>query len=326
MPDFEEVKVKKDVMPMFSPRKVVFGIIIVLVLILFATGLYTVNPEEVGVIQRFGKFHSITNPGLNFKIPFGVDKLTKVKVTHVFKEEFGFRTIHPGVKSSYSSRDYSTESIMLTGDLNIANVEWIIQYRIKDPVQYLFHVRDIQSTIRDVSEASIRQIVGDRSDDEVIVLSRKEINDLASISMQKALDEYGTGVEIVTVNLQNVNPPDKVKPAFNNVNSAKQDRERIINNAWQEYNRVIPEAEGKAKQTIQEADGYAINRINRAQGDADRFSKIYSEYKNAKAVTRRRLYLETMQDIIPNLDKIYIVDDDLEGVLPLLNLDKGVIK
>ena len=326
MPEFDEIKVKKQTIPQFPKKRVITALIIILVLIFLATGLYTINPEEVGVIQRFGKYTSTTTPGLHFKIPFGVDNLTKVKVTNVYKEEFGFRTIQPGINSRFSSRDFSSESLMLTGDLNIADLEWIVQYRVKDPVKYLFNVRDIEKTIRDGSEATIRQIVGDRSVDEVIVLSRKEINDLAQIKLQKLLDGYETGVEIVTINLQNVNPPDKVKPAFDNVNSSKQEKERIVNEAWEQYNRVIPEARGKAKQTIQEAEGYAVNRVNRAQGEADRFNQIYQEYKQSKSVTRKRLYLETMQEIIPTIDKLYIIDDKLEGLLPLLNLAGEVKK
>jgi modulator of FtsH protease HflK len=325
MPEFDEVKVKKQI-PTFPKKRAIIALIIILVLIFFVTGLYTINPEEVGVIQRFGKYTSTTDPGLHFKIPFGVDNLTKVKVTHVFKEEFGFRTIQPGINSRFSSRDFSSESIMLTGDLNIANLEWIVQYRVKDPVKFLFHIRNIEKTIRDGSESVIRQIVGDRSVDEVIVLSRKEINDLSEVQMQALLDEYGSGIEIVTVNLQNVNPPDKVKPAFNDVNSAKQEKERIVNEAWERYNKIIPEAKGKAKQTIQVAEGYAVNRVNRAQGDAERFTQMYKEYRKAKSVTRKRLYLETMQKIIPKLDKIFIVDEDMQGILPLLNLDKEVGK
>jgi len=324
MSEFEELKSKA--LPSFSRNRVITVIVIVIVLILFATGLYTVNPEEVGVIQRFGKYTDTTQPGLHFKIPFGVDVLTKVKVTHVFKEEFGFRTIQPGIKTRYSSRDFSGESLMLTGDLNIADLEWIVQYRINDPVKYLFHVRKIEETIRDASEAVIRQIVGDRSVDEVIVLTRKEINDLCELKLQALLIEYKTGIEIVTVNLQNVNPPEKVKPAFNDVNSAKQEKERIVNEAWQHYNQVIPNAEGKAKQTIQEAEGYAINRINRAQGDAERFTQIFQEYRKAKDVTRKRLYLETMQEIIPTVERLYIIDEDMQGILPLMNLDKEVMK
>ena len=326
MPEFDEIKVKKQTIPQFPKKRVITALIIILVLIFLATGLYTINPEEVGVIQRFGKYTSTTTPGLHFKIPFGVDNLTKVKVTNVYKEEFGFRTIQPGINSRFSSRDFSSESLMLTGDLNIADLEWIVQYRVKDPVMYLFNVRDIEKTIRDGSEATIREIVGDRSVDEVIVLSRKEINDLAQIKLQKLLDGYKTGVEIVTINLQNVNPPDKVKPAFDNVNSSKQEKERIVNEAWEQYNKVIPEARGKAKQTIQEAEGYAVNRVNRAQGEADRFNQIYQEYKLSKSVTRKRLYLETMEEIIPTIDKLFIIDDKLEGLLPLLNLAGEVKK
>ncbi|HPR17275.1 MAG TPA: FtsH protease activity modulator HflK [Candidatus Cloacimonadota bacterium] len=323
MADFEEIKIPKNKIPHFSKRKTVTTLIIVVVAIFFFTGLYTVDPEEVGVIQRFGKYVDTTQPGLHFKIPFGIDTLTKVKVKHVYKEEFGFRTLQPGVKSTYSTRGYDLESLMLTGDLNIADVEWIVQYRIKDPIKYLFHIRNIEETIRDLSESVTREVVGDRSSDEVIVLSRKDIADQIQTGLQQNLDDYGSGIEIYTINLQNVNPPDPVKPAFNDVNSAKQEKERIVNEAWQNYNQIIPEAKGKAKRTIEEAEGYAIDRVNRANGDAERFVQIYNQYKNAKSVTKKRLYLETMQKILPKLDKVYIVDDDLKGLLPLLDLQKG---
>ena len=324
MPEFDEIKVKKQTMPQFPKKRVVPALIIILVLIFLATGLYTIDPEEEGVIQRFGKYTSTTSPGLHFKIPFGVDNLTKVKVTNVYKEEFGFRTVQPGIKSQYSSSDFSSESLMLTGDTNIADLEWIVQYRVKDSFKYLFNVRNIEKTIRDGSEATIRKIVGDRSVDEVIVLSRKEINNEAQENLQSLLDGYETGVEIVTINLQNVNPPDKVKPAFDNVNSSKQEKERIVNEAWEQYNKVIPEARGKAKQTIQEAEGYAVNRTNRADGEADRFKQIYLAYKLSPTITRKRLYLETMEEIIPTIDKLFIIDDKLEGLLPLLNLSGEV--
>ncbi|RLC52107.1 MAG: FtsH protease activity modulator HflK [Candidatus Cloacimonadota bacterium] len=323
MPDFEEIKVQRDKLKNITPRKFVTIVVIIAVVIFIFTGLYTVNPEEVGVIQRFGKYTSTTEPGLHFKIPFGVDKLTKVKVKHVYKEEFGFRTLQAGVQSKYATRGYDHESIMLTGDLNIGDVEWIVQYRIKDPVKYLFRIRNIVETIRDLSESVTRQIVGDRSGDEVIVLSRKEIADQIQIELQKTLDEYEAGIEIYTINMQNVNPPEPVKPAFNDVNSAKQEKERILNDAWQNYNQIIPEAKGKAKRTIEEAEGYAINRVNRANGDAERFIAMYNQYKNAKSVTKKRLYLETMQKILPKVEKVYIVDEELQGLLPLLNLDKG---
>ena len=323
MSNFEEIKINTDKLPKLTQKKFITIVIVIAAAIFFFTGLYTVDPEEVGVIQRFGKYADTTQPGLHFKIPFGVDKLTKVKVKHVYKEEFGFRTIQPGVKSTYSTRGFDMESLMLTGDLNIADVEWIVQYRIKDPVKYLFNIRNIEETIRDLSESVTRQVVGDRSGDEVIVLSRKEIADEIQVELQKTLDDYGSGIEIYTINLQNVNPPEPVKPAFNDVNSAKQEKERILNEAWQKYNQIIPEAKGKAKRTIEEAEGYAVNRVNRASGDAEKFIAVFNQYKNAKTVTKKRLYLETMQQILPKIEKVYVVDDDLKGLLPLLNLDQG---
>ena len=323
MAGFEEIKIDQMKLPKISMKKFLTFVVILAVIIFILTGLYTIDPEEVGVIQRFGKYINTTEPGLHFKIPFGVDKLTKVKVKHVYKEEFGFRTLQSGVQTKYSARSYDYESIMLTGDLNIADVEWIVQYRIKDPVKYLFNIRNVVETIRDLAESVTRQIVGDRSGDEVIVLSRKEIADEIQILLQQKLNYYEAGIEIYTINLQNVNPPERVKPAFNDVNSAKQEKERILNEAWQQYNKIIPEAKGKAKRTIEEAEGYAVNRVNRAKGDADRFIKMYNQYKNAKSITKKRLYLETMQKILPKVEKVFIIDEDQSGILPLLNLDKG---
>ncbi len=323
MDGFKEINIDRTKIPKFNKKKVATILIILGLLILFITGLYTINPEEVGIIQRFGKYISTTTPGLHFKIPFGVDKLTKVKVKHVYKQEFGFRTLRSGINTKYSSRDYSNESIMLTGDLNIADVEWIVQFRIKDPVAYLFHIRNIEETIRDVSESVVREIIGDRSFDEVIVLDRQVVAYETQKQMQTNLDLYNAGIEIVTINLKNALPPERVKPAFNDVNSAKQESERIVNEAWQQYNKIIPEAEGKAKRTIEEAEGYAINRTNRATGDADRFIAMHNQYKFAKSVTKKRLYLETMERVLPKVEKIYIVDDKQKGILPLLNLDKG---
>ncbi|MBC8382985.1 MAG: FtsH protease activity modulator HflK [Candidatus Cloacimonetes bacterium] len=317
---FEDINLRKIKVP---KKFVGIGLIILAAIIILLTGLYTVNPEEVGVIQRFGKYLSTTQPGLHFKIPFGVDKLTKVKVKHVFKEEFGFRTIQAGVRTKYSTQSFNNEAIMLTGDLNIADVEWIVQYRIKDPVKYLFNVRNVEETMHDVSESVVREVVGDRSVDEVIVLNRKEIADKSQIMLQEQLDIYNAGLEIVTINLQNVNPPKAVQPAFNNVNSAKQEKERIINEAWEKYNQVIPEAEGKSKRTVEEAEGYAVNRVNRANGDANRFIQMYNEYRYSKTVTRKRLYLEMMEKVLPNVEKKYIIDDKQSSILPLLNLEQG---
>jgi len=304
-------------------RLLLLIIIIIGLLIIIGTGLYTIDPEEVGVIQRFGRYTHTTEPGLRFKIPFGVDRVTKVKVKYVYKEEFGFRTLEVGSAATrYSQRDYSDESLMLTGDLNIADVEWIIQYQINDPLKYLFNVRDVTGTLRNLSESSMRQVVGDHSVDEVIVLNRQEVAYETRMILQQHLDDYETGLEIRTVNLQNVTPPLPVQPAFNEVNAALQEEERIVNEARQKYNQIIPEARGKARQVVEQAEGYAVNRVNRATGEANRFTDVWREYNRARTVTRRRLYLETMEEILQNLDKVYIVDEDQSGILPLLNLEQ----
>ncbi len=309
-------------------KKGLVGIIILVIagLILLFTSFFVVEADEVGVIRRFGKYVRITNPGLNLKIPFGVETLNKVKVKRVYKDEFGFRTIRPGVTTQYAKKGYENESRMLTGDLNIAMVEWIVQYRIKDPVKFLFNVRNIGETIRDVAEAIMREMVGDYSVDEVIILSRRDIAYETQLKMQEVLNKYETGIEIVTINLSDVNPPDPVKPAFNDVNSAKQEREKMVNNAWEDYNKIIPKAKGEAEQTISEAEGYAVNRVNRAKGDAEKFNAIYNEYRNAKTVTRRRLYLETMTEILPKVEEIYIIDSKQKNIFPLLNIGKKLEK
>jgi len=253
----------------------------------------------------------------------GIETLTKVKVKHVFKEEFGFRTIELGKQSRYSTKDYTYESLILTGDLNIADVGWIVQYQIKDPAAYLFNVRDVEESIRNLSESTIRQIIGDRSVDEAIVLSRQEIAYQAKLILQGYLDDYGTGIDVVTINLQNVNPPVPVQPAFNDVNAALQEEERIVNEAQRKYNDEIPKARGIAKQVIEQAEGYAINRTNRARGDAERFIQVLQEYTKAKQVTKKRMMLETYEEVLPLVEKIYIVDENQKGLLPILNLDKG---
>jgi len=298
-------------------KYVVIGIIVLIVLVQI---FFTIQPEELGVIQRFGRHVRTVEPGLNFKIPFGIERLTKVKVLTVFKEEFGFRTLSSGVNARYSPLSFENESLMLTGDLNIASVEWIVQYQIKDPVAYLFRVRNVSETIRNLSESAMRQIVGDRSIDEVIILSRQEIAFAMQELLQQQLDKYDTGISVKTVNLQNVVPPEVVQPAFNDVNSAMQEEERIVNEARQEYNRVIPSARGKARQTIEEANGYAINRINQAKGDADKFISIYRTYANARNVTRQRLYLETMEEIMNSVEKVYIIDENQKNIIPFLEM------
>lgn len=293
-----------------------------IILIILVTSLYTIDADAVGVIQRFGKYVRTTEPGLHLKMPGGIDTVKKVKVQRVFKEEFGFRTVSPGIQTEYSTADFSSESMMLTGDLNAALVEWIVQYRIKDPVAYLFHVRDVEATIRYVSESTMRQVVGDNSVDEVIILRRKDIAEEASRLMQELLTEYDTGIDIVTVNLQDVNPPIPVQPAFNEVNEARQEKERIINEALQAYNGAIPRAKGQAEEIVLEAEGYAIDRVNRAQGDAQKFLAIWREYSRAQDITKRRLYLEMMREVMMHVDKKYIIDEDLKTFLPLLQLNE----
>ncbi len=315
--------------PAFIRRWTMIGGVFILGLWLVFSAFYTVDADEVGVVQRFGKYVNTTMPGLHFKIPFGIETVKKVKVKRVFKEEFGFRTLRPGVRTTYANRSYEDESLMLTGDLNSAVVEWVVQYRIKDPAKYLFKVRNIRKTLRDISEAAMRLVVGDHSVDEVIITNRQDISIEARDYIQKKLDEYDIGVHVITVNLQDVNPPEPVQPAFNEVNEAKQEKERIINEAWEAYNKVIPQARGRAQQRISEAEGYAIDRVNRAQGDAERFLALWKEYTRAKQVTRERLYLETLMEVLPSVQQIYVIDQNMQGLVPLLQLGndgKGVKK
>lgn len=303
-----------------------FIVILILVIIIGITGtFYSIDTDEVGVVQRFGKYVASTNPGLHFKFPFGIDKVTPVKVRRIETEEFGIRTIKAGRKTTYSDRPFLEESLMLTGDLNILDVRWIVQYRIADPVKFLFSTRNPVNNIRDISEVVMRRLVGDYSVDEVLTTKRVEINDLVQTGVQKILDIYETGIQVVTVKLQDVNPPDKVKPAFNEVNQAKQEKERLVNQAWEAYNKVVPRARGEAERTIREAEGYAIDRTNRAQGDTERFTAVLSEYKKAPTITKKRLYLETMTEIIPKARRKYIIDPKQSSILPLLNIgfDEG---
>ncbi len=289
--------------------------------IVFST-VYTVDVDEVGVIQRFGRYVRTTTPGLHFKLPRGIETLTKVRVKYVYTEEFGLRTLRAGIKTEYASGSrYLNESLMLTGDLNTGIVPWIVQFRIDDSYQYLFKVRNVRQTLRDLSESVMRMVVGDRSINEVIS-KRKEIADEVKIKLQEALTESETGLKLVNVELKKTNVPEPVQPSFNEVNQAVQEKERLIYQAKEEYNKIIPKARGEAEQTIKAAEGYALDRINRAQGDASRFLALYQEYRKAEDVTRRRLYLETMGVVLPKLGNKYIIDPDQQGLLPLLNLDR----
>ncbi|MDD3297157.1 MAG: FtsH protease activity modulator HflK, partial [Candidatus Omnitrophica bacterium] len=265
--------------------------------------IYTIQPNEVGVLLRFGKFTQITNPGLHFKIPFGVDQAIPVKVEKVYTDEFGFRTKSSGVKSVYSQASYDDESLMLTGDLNVLDVEWIVQFKINDPFKVLFNIRDADKTIRDISESVVRTITGDYTFNEVLTTKRIEINIKAQEEMQRILDDYQAGIQVVKVKLQDVNPPDPVKPAFNEVNQAKQEKEKLINQAWEVYNQKMPQAKGEALKMVKEAEGYALEKINVAQGDTKRFLLLQQEYKQAKDVTLKRHYLEYMGGVLNNAGK-----------------------
>jgi len=293
----------------------------ILALVLILGSVYTVDPEEVGVVLRFGAYVRDASPGLNFKLPLGIEQVIKVPVERQLKEEFGFRTVQPGVRTEYSDRDFDDESLMLTGDLNIADVEWVVQYRIVDAYAYLFRVRGVRDTFRAMTEAVVRDAVGDRTVNEVLTVGRQEIASLVEQNLQALCDQYETGLKVEQVVLQNVNPPEKVKPSFNAVNQAQQEREERINTAQREYNQVIPRARGEAQQTIERSEGYALDRVNRSEGDAARFTALYDEYRKAPEVTRRRLYLETMGRVLPKAGRIVIVDEDVRGVLPLLDLD-----
>jgi membrane protease subunit HflK len=306
--------------PRIPTRFFKFLILGVIVLILIFTSFYTVGPEQIGVVLRFGKYVRSTDPGLHFRIPFGIERVTKVPVQRQLKEEFGFRSLSGSGQTQYSQRGYEGESNMLTGDLNAADVEWVVQYRIVDPYKFLFRVRSVRETFRAMSEATMRTVVGDRTVSEVLTIGRQEIADLVELDLQALCDQYETGIKVDQVVLQDVNPPDPVKPSFNEVNQAQQEREKLINEAQSEYNRVIPRARGEALQTIEQAQGYALDRVNRARGDSARFVAIYDAYRKAPDVTRKRIYLETMNEVLPKVERKIIVDDGIRGLLPLLNL------
>ncbi|MCF7832444.1 MAG: FtsH protease activity modulator HflK [Candidatus Marinimicrobia bacterium] len=303
-----------------NAKKIVNIGIILLVVIIILSGFYVVQAENVGVVLRFGKYTKTTDPGLHIKIPV-IDKVYQVAVERQLKEEFGFRTLKAGVTSQYSRGNFDNESVMLTGDLNVVVVEWIIQYRVEDPYKYLFKVRNATQTLRDMSEASMREVVGDRTLNEVLTVGRQEISVTVESKLQELCEQYETGIRIKQVVLQNVDPPDAVKASFNEVNQAQQDKEKLINQARSEYNKIIPKAKGEALQTIQKAEGYASERVNGAKGDVARFVAVLKEYEKAPEITRQRIYLETMSKVLPVMEKKFIIDETGSGVLPLLNLD-----
>ena len=304
--------------PKVSPGFIRFALLAILVVVLASNSIYTVQPDEEGVVLRFGAFVDRTPPGLHGKLPF-IDEVIPIKVRRQLTEEFGFRTQQSRERSA--SRVHSDESNMLTGDLNTAVVEWVVQYRIEDPEQYLFKVRNSRETFRDMSEAVMREAVGDRTVNEVLTVGRQEVTAVVQNKLQTLCELYEIGIHVDQVVLQDVTPPPPVKPAFNEVNQAEQERSQLISEAQAEYNRVVPRAKGEAQQTILAAEGYGLDRVNRAQGEAARFQALYEQYRKAPEVTRRRIYLETMREILPKVGKKVVVDDDVRGMLPLLNLE-----
>ncbi len=306
-------------------RGLILGIPVFLVILAaLYTSYYTVQPEEQAVVKRFGKVIGIKEPGLHFKFPFGIDTATAVPTQRILKEEFGFRSVGIGDRTEYQKDNtHRGESLMLTGDLKVIDVEWVVQYRISDPNKFLHMSRNPPQTLRDISEAVMRRIVGNSLGSDVLTEKRVQVSTSARIELQEILDSFDVGVAITTIELQDVTPPELVKPAFNEVNQSEQDRETLINEAEKRRNQVIPRAEGQAKQVIAEAEGYAAERVNGARGETERFTAILTEYRNAPEVTRKRMYLEMIDKVLPNAGKIYVMEENGTPPLPVLNLDSA---
>ncbi len=323
-----EIQTRDGPKPINIPMKyIVIGIGVAVLFIILQSSYYTVETGERGIVQRFGKFERDTGPGLHFKFPWGIEEVTNVNVEYRYKEEFGFRTLQAGIVSRFdetraSRRKFEDVSLMLTGDLNCAVVEWIVQFNIKDPIDYLFKVRDPGKTIRDMSESIMREVVGDRSVNEVIIGGREEINFEVKRQLQEVLDSYQSGINVTQVICQTIVPPQEVKDSFNEVNMAQQEMDRTVNEALKAYNMVIPKAKGQAMKVINEAEGYKQERINRANGDVARFKSILVEYNKAPEITRQRIYLETMVKILPMIRHKVIIDAEARSVLPLLQLNR----
>ncbi|HEX9777071.1 MAG TPA: FtsH protease activity modulator HflK [Geopsychrobacteraceae bacterium] len=320
------IEIKDHLKNKFGPQKGILPLLILVLVLLFGgfSSFYEVDTEETGVVLRFGEFSSFAEPGLHFKIPFGVERVYLVPTGRVLKEEFGFRTVTPGVRTTYSKRGLEEESLTLTGDLNVSDVEWIVQFQIADPYKYLFKVQDPVGTIRDIAEAMVRKAIGNANVTEVLTTERAALAGEIERNLQATLNGYDIGVRIVTVKFQDVNPPEQVKAAFNEVNEAEQQKESLIFQAREQYNREVPKARGVAKSAIQEAEGYAVERINKARGETNRFLALLVQYKKAPEVTRRRIHLETLEEVLPRLEEVYIMDAQSGGLLPLLPLRKAM--
>ncbi len=321
------IQVGKDVIelkaPSFLKGKGLAFLAVVLLGVIGAGGaFYTVEVEEAGVVLRFGKHLKTVPPGLHFKLPFGIDQVTTVQVTRQLKQEFGFGTPNNTNPYQWSSQEeFGFERNMVTGDLNSVLVDWVVQYRITEPEKYLFRVRNADATLRHASESVMRQVVGDRTVDEVITVGRQEIETESSAKLRDLVNLYGLGITIDQVQLKDVDPPEPVQSSFNEVNSAQQEREKAINIANGEYNRDVPKASGEAQKMISEAEGYATQRVNEAEGNVARFTALFAEYEKAPEITRRRLYLETMEAVLPSLGGVIILDEEASQVLPFLPIN-----
>ena len=301
-----------------TPAILLIAVAVVIGLILLFSSFFMVDQKEEAVVLNFGKFSRMVGPGLHFKIPFGVEKNYNVPTQRILKEEFGFRTVESGIITSYSGGDYSSESVMLTGDLNIVDVEWIIQYQIIDARAWLFNVENETKTIRDISQSIINMLVGDRTIFDVIGAERAAIEVQGQELMNELYKTYGLGIRVTTVKLQNIVPPKgSVQDAFEDVNKAIQDRSRLINEGKEAYNQAIPKASGQAEQTIQESQGYAVAQVNKAQGDVARFLSVLGEYRQAPDIVRTRLYYEMYDQVFGSAQGTDLIDKSLKNFLPL---------
>lgn len=304
-----------------SRRTLVIIVIAVAVLVTAISSYYQVEPAEVALVTRFGRYVRTSNPGPHAKIPFGIERVQKVPVQRQLKQEFGFRTARASLQDEApKDQKAQVESQMLTGDLNVATVEWIVQYKISDPYKYLFRMRDVEATFRLMAEASMRTVVGDHSVTELLTVGRESIAAKAKDLLSNLCKIYDNGISVQQLVLQDVDPPESVKPSFNAVNQAIQERERAINEAWAEYNQEIPRARGLAEQKVEAAEGYAVDRVNRAKGDAQRFIALEEQYRKSPEVTRARIYLETMSAALPEAGKKLIFDEKAKGILPMFPL------
>jgi membrane protease subunit HflK len=305
-----------------GPKPLLFGVAGAILLWGVLTSFYTVQPEEQAVVKRFGAVTGISDPGLHFRLPFGIDSVQHVATARVLKQEFGFRSesVSAVERTSFVGREFPDESLMLTGDLNIIQVEWVVQYRIDDPIRYLYGMREPEQTLRDISESVMRRVIGNRIGSEALTIGRVDIAATAREEIQNAMDQFDNGMRILTIELQDVVPPPRVQPAFNEVNEARQELERMVNEANRQMNEEIPRAQGTANRVIAEAEGYAAERVNGALGETSRFTALLAEYRVVPEVTRSRLYLEALSEVLPRVGSVIVTQDGQASPLPLLNL------